>query len=154
MPSISMIEKVVQQVCAIDYLVSKYTFLLINQFIQRQIFLIDLKYLSNGDAEQQQRVYALLCMLLAEMPSYRAVFGLNNRISLVNRHLRFCPLQKNSEMCRVLVRIIHLTMAPTRHISELKYAPTYDTFPSFFVMDKTADAYSLQICDYLSQIQR
>ena len=41
MPNISMIEKVVQQVCAIDYLVSKYTFLLINQFMQRQIFLID-----------------------------------------------------------------------------------------------------------------
>ena len=35
-----MIEEVVQQECAIDYLVSKYTFL-INQFIQRQIFLID-----------------------------------------------------------------------------------------------------------------
>ena len=41
MPNISMIEKVVQQVCAIDYLVSKYTSLLINQFIQRQTFLID-----------------------------------------------------------------------------------------------------------------
>ena len=41
MPNISKIEKVVQQVCAIDYLVSKYTFLLINQFIQRQNFLID-----------------------------------------------------------------------------------------------------------------
>ena len=40
MPNFSMIEKVVQQECAIDYLVSKYTFLLINQFIQRQIFLI------------------------------------------------------------------------------------------------------------------
>ena len=37
-PNISMIEKVVQQICAIDYLVSKYTFLLINQFVQRQIF--------------------------------------------------------------------------------------------------------------------
>ena len=36
MPNISMIKKVVQQVCDIDYLVSKYTFLLINQFIQRQ----------------------------------------------------------------------------------------------------------------------
>ena len=41
MRNISMFEKVVQQVCAIDYLVSKYTFLLINQFIQRQNFLID-----------------------------------------------------------------------------------------------------------------
>ena len=38
MPNFSMIEKVVQQVCSIDYLVSKYTLLLINQFIQRQSF--------------------------------------------------------------------------------------------------------------------
>ena len=29
-----------------------------------------------------------------------------------------------------------------------------DTFPSFFEIDKTAGAYSLQISDYLSQIQR
>ena len=41
MPNISMIEKVIQQLCAIDFLVSKYTFLSINQFIQRQKFLID-----------------------------------------------------------------------------------------------------------------
>ena len=41
MPNISVIEKVAQQACAIDYLVSKYTFLLINQFIQRQNLLID-----------------------------------------------------------------------------------------------------------------
>ena len=36
-----MIEKVVQQIWAIDYFVSKYTFLLINQFVQRQNILID-----------------------------------------------------------------------------------------------------------------
>ena len=36
-----MMSKVVQQECAIDYLVSKYTILLINQFIQRQIFFSD-----------------------------------------------------------------------------------------------------------------
>ena len=43
MPNISMIEKVVQQVCAVDYTLyaSTYTFLFINQFIQRQNFLID-----------------------------------------------------------------------------------------------------------------
>ena len=41
MSKISMIQKVVQQVCAIDYLVSKYIFLLMNQFIQMQNFLID-----------------------------------------------------------------------------------------------------------------
>ena len=40
MPNISMIEKVVQQVCAIDYPVSEYTLLLINKFIQRHFFLI------------------------------------------------------------------------------------------------------------------
>ena len=39
--NISMIKKVVQQVCAIDYLVTRYTFLLINQFVQRQFFLSD-----------------------------------------------------------------------------------------------------------------
>ena len=42
----------------------------------------------------------------------------------------------------------------TLHISELKYVPTHGTFPSFLVVDKTAGAYSLQIYDYLSQIQR
>ena len=41
MPNISIIAKVVQKVCAIDYLLSKYTFLLINPFVQRQNFLID-----------------------------------------------------------------------------------------------------------------
>ena len=56
-------------------------------------------------------------------------------------------------MWRVWVRIIHLTMAPTRHISELKYPPTLRTFPSFLKMDKTAGAYSLKMYDYLSQIQ-
>ena len=56
-------------------------------------------------------------------------------------------------MCLVWVRITHLTMAPTPHISELKYACTQGTFLSFFEMDKTAGAYSLQIYDYLSQIQ-
>ena len=41
MPNISTIQKVVQQECAIDYLVSKYIFLLINQFLERQKFLFD-----------------------------------------------------------------------------------------------------------------
>ena len=41
MPNISMAEKVVQRVCAIYYLVSKYTFLLFNHFVKRQIILID-----------------------------------------------------------------------------------------------------------------
>ena len=46
------------------------------------------------------------------------------------------------------VRIIHLTMAPTPHISELKYAPTHGTFPSFLEIYKIEGAYSLQIYDY------
>ena len=34
------------------------------------------------------------------------------------------------------VRIIHLTMAPTRHISELKYVPTvHGTIPSVLTPD-------------------
>ena len=88
------------------------------------------------------------------MPSFRAVFGLNNRKPGVNRHLRLCPFPKNSEMCRGCVRIIHLTMAPIRHISELKYAARHGTFPRLLEMDKTARAYSQQIYDYLSRIQR
>ena len=57
-------------------------------------------------------------------------------------------------MCRVWVRIILLAMAHTLHISELKYAPTHGTFLSFLEMDKIAGGYSVQIYDYLSQIQR
>ena len=37
----SMIEKVFDQICAIDYLVSENTSLLFNQFILRKDFLID-----------------------------------------------------------------------------------------------------------------
>ena len=70
--------------------------------------------------------------LLVEIISSRAVFGLHNRKSGVNGHLGFCPFQKNSEMCHVWVRIIHLTMAPTRQISELKYTPTHGTYRIFF----------------------
>ena len=35
------------------------------------------------------------------MPSYCVAFGLNNRKSGMNKHLRFFPFPKNSEMCRV-----------------------------------------------------
>ena len=59
------------------------------------------------------------------MPSSRAVFGLHNHKSGVNIHMRFYLFPKNSEMCLVWVRIIHLTIAPTRHTTELKYAPTH-----------------------------
>ena len=76
--------------------------------------------------------------LLAEMPSFRAVFGLNNRKSGVNRHLRFCPFPKNWENVPCVGAY---------------YSFHHGTFPSFLEMDKTAGAYSLQIYDYLSQIQ-
>ena len=90
------------------------------------------------------------------MPSSRAVFVFNNRKAGVNRHLRFCPFPKKTRIFMYLewVRIIHLTMTPTRHISELKYARTHGTFPNILETDKTAGDHSLQIYDYLSQIQR
>ena len=66
------------------------------------------------------------------------MFGiLNNCKSGVNRHLQFYPFPKNLEMCRLCVRIIHLTLTHTRHISELKYSATHGTFPIFGEMDKT-----------------
>ena len=59
--------------------------------------------------------------LLAEMPSSRAVFDLNNHKSGVNRHLRFCPFPKNSEVCRVGCVLFIKPWHHTLHISELKY---------------------------------
>ena len=82
-----------------------------------------------------------------------AVFDLNNRKSLVNRHLRFCQFPKKSEVFRVEYVLFIKPWHHTLHISELKYAPTHGTFPSFLEIDKTAGAYSFQIWDYLSQIQ-
>ena len=57
-------------------------------------------------------------------------------------------------MCRVGCVLFIKPWHHTLHISELKYAPTHGTFTSFLEIDKTAGAYSLQIYDYLSQIQR
>ena len=92
--------------------------------------------------------------LLAEMRSSRAVFGLNNRKSGVNRHLRFCQFPKKSEVCRVGCVLFMKPWHHTLHISELKYAPTHGIFKNFGEIGKTAGAYSLQIYDYLSQMQR
>ena len=92
--------------------------------------------------------------LLAEMPSSRAVFDLNDRKSGVNRHLRFCRFPKNLDACRVGCVLFITPWHHKLHISELKYALTQGTFPSFGEIAKTAGAYSLQIYDYLSQIQR
>ena len=97
----------------------------------------------------------LLCCvwLFTEMRSSRSVFDLNYRKSGVNRHLRFCQFPKNSEVCRVGWILFIQPWHHTLHISEFKYAPTHGTFPSFLEIGKTAGAYSLQIYDYLSQIQ-
>ena len=88
------------------------------------------------------------------MPSSRAVFDLNNRKYGVNRHLLFCQLPKTSEMYRVWCVLFIKPWHHTLRILELKYAPTHCAFPSFWEIDKTAGAYSLEIYDYLSQIQR
>ena len=88
------------------------------------------------------------------MHSPRAVFDLNNHKSGVNKHLRFYQFPKNSEVCRVWCVLFIKPWHHTLHISELKYAPTHGTFPNFLEIDKTAGAYSLQIYDYLRQIQR
>ena len=52
-------------------------------------------------------------------------------------------------MCRVWVRILTLKYA----VCELIIRTQHGTLPSFLEIDKTAGAYSLQIYDYLSQIQ-
>ena len=108
------------------------------------------------DITGSQKIVVLQCCvwLLAEMPSSRAVFDLNNFKSGVNMHLRFCQFPKNSEVCRVGCVLFIKPWHHTLHISELKYATTHCTFPSFLESNKTAGAFSPQICDYLSQIQR
>ena len=47
-----------------------------------------------------------------------------------------------------------LTMAPHTEYFRVKIRTHTGTFPSFLEIDETAGAYSLQIYDYLSQIQR
>ena len=77
------------------------------------IIIIIIKEHACDDVTASQIMAVLLCCvwLLAEMPSPRAVFDLNNRKSGVNRHLRFCPFPKNSGMCREWVRILTLKCA-------------------------------------------
>ena len=91
------------------------------------------------------------------MPSSRAVFDLNNRKSGVNRHLWFCQFPKNSEVCSVDCVLFTKPWHHTLHISELKYATIHAHtahFRVFLEIDKTAGACTLQIYDYLSQVQR
>ena len=80
-----------------------------------------------NDVTASQLMAVLRCCvwLLAEMRSSRSVFGLHNRKSGVNRHLRFCQFSKNSEVCRVGYVSFIKPWHHTLHISELKYAPTY-----------------------------
>ena len=70
------------------------------------------------------------------MPSSQAVFDLNYRKSEVDRHLRFCQFKKNSEVCHVGWVLFIKPWHHTLHISELKYAPTDGTFPSFLKFRK------------------
>ena len=108
------------------------------------------------DVTASQKMAVLQCCvwLLAEMPSSRAVFDLNDRKYGVKRHLRFCQFPKNSDACRVGCVLFILPWHHKLHISELKYALTQGTFPSFLEIAKTAGACSLQIYDHLSQVQR
>ena len=64
-------------------------------------------------------------------------------------------ISKTTRKCAVLGACYSLNHdGTTLHSAELKYAPTQGKFPSFWEIDKTAGAYSLQSYDYLSQIQR
>ena len=93
---------------------------------------------SRDDVTASQKIAVLQCCgwLLAEMPSSRAEFDLNNRKSGVNRHLRFCQFPKNSEVCLIGCVLFIKPWHHTLHISELKYAPTHGTFPSFWKLTK------------------
>ena len=103
-----------------------------------------------------QKMADLQCCvwLLAEMPSSRAVFDLYNRKSGVNRHLRFCQFRKNSKMCRLWVSILTLKYAVSGAMIKWIIRTQHGTLPSVLEIDKTAGANSLQIFDYLNQIQR
>ena len=107
-------------------------------------------------AVRKWRSFDRCCVwLLAEMRSSCAVFYLNNRKSGMNRNLRFYQFPKKLGSvpwvwCVLFIKPCHHKL----HISELTYALTHGTFQSLLEIYKTADTYSLQICDYLSQIQR
>ena len=62
MPNISMIEKVVQQVCTVDYIVSKYTFLLINQSVYRPDFFIEEDISRMKQMSSSKKMYALFSL--------------------------------------------------------------------------------------------
>ena len=73
----------------------------------------------------------------------------------MNRHLRFILFQK-TRVCVGVYCVYCLCGCVndgthTQHISELKYAPTHGTFPSFLEIEKTAGANWLQSYDSRQQ---
>ena len=103
------------------------------------------------DVTASQILVVLRCCvwLLVEMNSSCAVFGLTNRKSGVNRHLRFTLFQTYSKKLGnvpcVCVRVRILTRKCAVWVPWLIKWITRThtrTFPSFLEMDKTAGAYS------------
>ena len=82
-------------------------------------------------------------------------WNLNNRKSGANK---FTPavlsISKKLGTVHVLVLILILKYAVCGAMVKWIIRTQQGTFPSFLEIDKTAGAYSLQIYDYLSQIQR
>ena len=97
----------------------------------------------------------VLCLTISRNPFVSFCIWL--KLSIVNQEwigtCGFVYFRKNTKVCRVGCILFIKPWHHTLHISELKYALTHGTFPSFLEIDKTAGAYSLQIYDYLSQIQ-
>ena len=69
MPNFSMIEKVTQQECGIDYFVSKYTFLLINQFKYIFVLTICIKKMNGVRSIAMKSIRASILTLLRNRSS-------------------------------------------------------------------------------------
>ena len=82
------------------------------------------------------------------MASSCAVFGLNPCNSGLKMQVRFFHFHKTRK-CAVCGYVFYLYNVPC-----VGDTPTHVTFPSFVEMDYNALAFSLQIYDYLCQIQR
>ena len=93
---------------------------------------------------------SVLCLTISRNAFVSHCIWLKNRISVVNRHLRFCPFPKklgsvpcvgtyfNSEICRVGAMVKWIIRTHTRHISE------------FFGNGWKRRCLFIQIYDYLS----
>ena len=106
-------------------------------------------------------LYNRLLLLLSKVGSARLRESDVHLVSPKTPAPQYQPMDRkkrkgeNSEVCRVGCVLFIKPWHHTPHISELKYLrTTHGTFPRFLEIDKTAGAYSLQIYDYLSQIQR